>query len=222
MHTKKTDSTICLQQTAGQAEHGITRRSFTKKALATGFLSAVTLMNAPPLLAWMNGKLAEREDLADGLRALVKTYSINDPYPLKFYDALVRVHLENLDFAIRKGMEKEHADHYAYVLGPVVERHIKPAIPKMGKEILLWGIFERTSCSFQLYERIEIKENERVFPCPYKAILEQAQNEMGTYKITWNDVCQKWCTLTWQAFARMAGGVPLQIEPGEMCKVKVV
>jgi len=122
---------------------------------------------------------------------------------------------------VRKGVEKEHAEHYVYVLGPVIERHIKKAIPKFGKDIFLWGIFERTSCSYQLYERIDIKEGERSFPCPFKEILEQIQTNMGTYVITWNDVCQKWCSPVWHGFAKKAGDIKIKVEPGKICKVKL-
>ena len=200
----------------------MTRRDFAKKAAGAGAISVFALMSLPQLAyAWMDGKFYEREDLGDGLKELVKTYSTTDPYPLKFNDGLVKIHLQSLDFAVRKGVEKEHAEHFAYVLGPVFERHIKPAIQKLGKNIFLWGIFERTGCSYQLYEHINIKEGERTFPCPYKSILEYLNKEVGTYQIVWNDVCTKWCSLTWNGFAKVAG-VQIKIEPGETCKVLVV
>jgi hypothetical protein len=214
--------TTIQNKTSMEQEGKITRRGFAQKVLGLSFLSSLTLMNIPQAaLAWMDGTFSERDDLDDALKVLVKTYNDTEPYPHKFYDALVKVHLRNLDFAVRKGLEKEHADHYVYVLGPVVERHIKSAIPKLGKDIFLWGIFERTCCSYQLYEHINIKEGERSFPCPYKAILEQIQKSMGTYVITWKDVCEKWCSLTWNGFAKKAGDIKIKIKPGETCKVKL-
>lgn len=205
-----------------KAQEKMTRRNFAKKAMGLGFLSTLTLINLPQsALAWMDGDFSKRDDLEDAIKVLVKTYNNTQPYPHKFYDGLVKVHLRNLDFAVRKGLEKEHAEHYVYVLGPVIERHIKKAIPKLGKDILLWGMFERTSCSYQLYEYINIKEGERSFPCPFKEILEQIQ-KMGTYVITWNDVCEKWCSPVWHGFAKKAGDIQIKIEPGEICKVKLV
>lgn len=199
------------------------RRDFTKTAAGIGFLSALTIMNIPrSASAWMDEEFAEREDLSDGLKVLVKTYSNNDPYKHKFYDALVKVHLRNLDFAVRKGLVQEHVDHYTNVLNPVIERHIKPAIEGTGnKDFYLWGIFERTSCSYQLYERIDIKKDERTFPCPYKEILENIQKYLGTYQIEWKDVCSKWCIPVWEGFAEKAG-VKVKAEPGEICKVMVI
>jgi len=205
-----------------KVQANMTRRNFAKRAMGLGFLSTLTLLNLPqPALAWLDGKFSERNDLDDALKVLLKTYNSTEPYPHKFNDALVKVHLRNLDFAVRKGLEKEHAEHYVDILGAVIEKYIKKTIPKHGKDIFLWGVFERTSCSYQLYEHINIKQGERSFPCPFKGVLEQIQNHMGTYVITWNDVCNKWCSLVWHGFAKKAGGIKINIEPGEICKVKL-
>ena len=204
-------------------EDKMKRRDFAKKAAGIGFLSALTIMNIPsPASAWLDEEFAQREDLSDGLKMLVKTYSNTEPYKHKFYDALVEVHLRNLDFAVRKGLVQGYVDHYAHVLTPIFERHIKPAIKSTGnKDFYLWGIFERTSCSYQLYEKIDIKKDERSFPCPYKEILENIQKYLGTYQIEWKDVCNKWCIPVWEAFAEK-GGVKVKAEPGETCKVMVI
>ena len=198
------------------------RRDFAKKAMGISFLSTLTMMNLPqPALAWLDGDFSKRDDLEDAFKVLKKTYSSSGHYPHKFNDALVKVHLRNLDFAVRKGLEKEHAQHYVDILGTLIEKYIVRAIPKCGNDVFLWGVFERTSCSYQLYEYIDIKEGERSFPCPYNYVLGKIQKSMGTYVITLEDVCQKWCSLVWHGFAEKAGGIPIKIEPGEICKVKL-
>ncbi|MEI6127939.1 MAG: hypothetical protein WCQ99_15435 [Pseudomonadota bacterium] len=219
IHTSKESDEIKENQTAAQE---ISRRDFAGKALIGGFLSSLALLAVPgSAQAWMNGKLPEREDMGDGIKELIKTYSDITPYPHKFSDALVKLHLRDLDFAISKGKDKEFADHYVLTLGVPIERHIKPAIQKFGKDCFLWGIFERTSCSFQLYEHITIKDGERSFPCPYKPILDQILGKDVVYAITWKDVCEKWCSRIWNGFADTAG-VKLKIKTGTTCKVKVV
>lgn len=201
----------------------ITRRNFAKKAMGLGFLSTLTLMNVPkPALSWLDGGFSERDDLDDALKVLVKTYNSTDPYLHKFYDALVKVHLRDLDFAVRKGLEKEYIEHYLYALSPMVERHIKKAVQKSGKDIFLWFIFERSCGAYQLWERVDRKKGECSFPCSYKEILEHIRNQMGTYIITWEDVCQKWCSPFWHGVAQKAGDIKIKIEPGEICRVKLV
>jgi hypothetical protein len=222
METKNRPDSILTTEPSGHRSTCISRRDFAKKAAGLSAVSVFALMSLPELAsAWMNGTIEERDDLGDGLKSIIKTYSTTDPYPLKFNEGLVRQHLRTLDFAVRKGVDKENAEHFVSVLGPVLERHIKPAVAKLGKNIFLWGIFERTGCSYQLYEHINIKEGERTFACPYKRALEYHNKEIGTYNIKWEDMCGKWCSPIWNGFAKIAG-VELKIEPGETCKVSVV
>ncbi len=200
----------------------ISRRNFAKKLLGIGALSSLTVSIVPEAaLAWLDGGFSQREDLADAIKVLVKTYSDTKPYPHKFNDALVKMHLRNLDFAVRKGIWKERAEHYVWTLGVVVDRHIKKGIEMFGKDAFLWGNFERTSCSYQLYEHIEIKDGERSVPCPFKPILDQIQKGMGTYQITWNAVHNKWCIPVWSGFAKNVG-LKIKVEPGDTCRVKVL
>lgn len=200
----------------------MSRRNFAKKLLGISALSSLTVSIVPEAaMAWLNGGFSQRKDLADAIKVLVKTYSDTKPYPHKFNDALVKMHLRNLDFAVRKGIWKEHAEHYVWTLGVVVDRHIKKGIEMFGKDAFLWGNFERTSCSYQLYEHIDIMDGERSFPCPFKPILDQIQKGMGTYRITWDDVHNKWCTQVWSGFARNVG-VTIKVEPGDICRVKVL
>jgi hypothetical protein len=204
-------------------EKEMSRRGFAKAVAGLGFLSGIVAVSASkPADAWLDGGFHEREELVDALKALAKTYSDVRPYPHKFNDALVKAHLRNCDFAVRHGLEKEYAGHEAEVLGAVFERHINPAIKRTGREdMFLWGIFERTSCSYQLYEWIEVKDGERRVPCPYKPILEQIQKGMGTYKITWNDVCKGWCMPRWEAFSKKAGDIKFKVETGDMCRIYI-
>jgi hypothetical protein len=200
----------------------MSRRNFAKKLLGIGALSSLAVSIVPETaMAWLDGGFSQREDLADAIKVLVKTYSDTRPYPHKFNDALVKMHLRNLDFTVRQGIWKERAEHYVWTLGVVVDRHIKKGIEMFGKDAFLWGNFERTSCSYQLYEHIEIKDGERAVPCPFKPILDQIQKGMGTYQITWDDVHNKWCIPVWEGFAKNAG-VKIKVEPGEICRVYVV
>lgn len=215
---------VPVDQHCTKNENEITRRSFAKEMAAFSLLSCLAAVSAPRrAFAWLDGGFPERDDLADALKVIAKTYGHIEPYPRKFNDAIAKTYLRNLDFAIGKGLEEELAEHEARVLGALIERHINPAIKRTGrKDMFLWGIFERTACSYQLYEYIDVKDGERSFPCPFKGMLEQPQKRMGTYKISWSDVCAKSCMLRWKAFAKKAGGVEFTVEPGDICKVKLL
>jgi hypothetical protein len=217
---QKTSPTVATQAAPA---HPVSRRNFAKKAFTTaGILTALPLLVVPKAAeAWMDGTFKERDDLADAFKVLVKTYSDTKPYPHKFNDALVKAQLSDIDFIVGKGLHKEFAQHYVDTLGVLINKYIKTGVEKFGKDIFLWGIFERTSCSYQLYEHIDIADGQRSFPCPFKPILDQIQKGMGTYRITWDDVHTKWCSLVWNGFAEVAG-VQVKILPGETCTVKVI
>lgn len=203
----------------------INRRDFTRKALVGGILSSLSLLSVPDAAqAWLDGKITKRDDLGDAFRVLIKTYSDTEPYPHKFNDALVKLLLRDIDFVVRKGLEKEFVEDYVQRLGVLVNKHLKKGIDKFGKDVFLWAMFERTSCSYQLYEHIDIKEGERSFSCPFKPMLDRIHKSLGTYKITWDDVHHKWCIPVWNGFIKGAGltNIKIKVEPGETCRVKVL
>jgi len=204
----------------------INRRGFAKKALAAGFLSSLGLFTVPGTArAWLDGSFNNREDLGDAFKMLVRTYSDTKPYPHKFNDALVKLHLRNIDFVVGKGLHEEFVEDYVQRLGVLVNKYLKMGVEQAGKDVLLWALFERTSCSYQLFEHIDIKEGQRSVPCPFKPMLGQIEKGLGTYKITWGDVCEKWCTPLWNGFikgAGITGLVKIKVEPGDTCTVKVL
>jgi hypothetical protein len=160
----------------------------------------------------------EAADLNPAIQMLIQTYTDNMPYPHKFNDALLKAHLTNLDFAVKHNLWKEHAKHEVYILGPILEM-IKGWVPQQGPDKALYGMFEGNSCNYQLFEKIEVKEGERLFKCPYKEMLEIVST-LGTHKITWDDVHNKWCIPLWKGFAEKIG-IEIEVFPGETCRVKL-
>ena len=202
------------------------RRDFSRTLFAGGVLSALSLVAIPERAeAWLDGNFSNREDLGDALKVIEKTYGDIDPYPHKFNDALSKLLLRDLDFAVRKGVEKEFVEDYVARLGVLVNKHLKKGVDKFGNDIFLWAMFERTSCGYQLYEYIDIKKGKRSMPCPFKPMLNHLAKGLGTYKIVWADVCSKWCSPTWNGFikgAELTGRINIKVEPGDICTVRVV
>jgi hypothetical protein len=205
----------------------VNRRDFAKKAFSAGFLSTLGLLAVPgAATAWLDGNFQNRDDLGYAFKFLEKTYNDTNPYPRKFNDALVRLLLRDLDFVVSKGVHEKFASDYVQRLGAILNKHLKMGVEKLGnKEIYLWAMFERTSCSYQLYENITIKKGERSVPCPFKPMLGHIEKGLGTYKIVWEDVCSKWCTPVWNGFikgAELTHLIKIKVEPGDICKVKVI
>ena len=204
----------------------VDRRNFAKKAFSAGLFSTLGLLVVPGMArAWLDGNFKNRDDLGEAFKNLERTYSDTKPYPHKFNDALVKLLLRDLDFVVRKGVHQKFAEDYVQRLGVLVNKHLKKGVDLIGNDIFLWAMFERTSCSYQLYENITIKKGERLVPCPFKPMLVHIEKGLGTYKITWEDVCSKWCTPVWHGFIKGAGltdMIKIKVEPGDICKVKVI
>ncbi len=201
-------------------EEKITRRNFAKKAVGLGFLSSLTLLNLPQAAqAWLDGGFAERDDLGDALKSLFMTYDSTSPYPHKFNETITKAHLRGLEFFTLKGLEKEYAEHYVTTMRPIFKM-VGNIVKQKGPDKGLYVMFERTTCSYQLFERINIKEGERSFPCPYKGSLENCKKYLGTFTIEWKDVCNTWCIPTWKGFAKDLG-IKITVHTGEECSVKL-
>ncbi len=205
----------------------LTRRCFGKESLKWGgALTLLTVLNFPGaarafdyLGPLKKNKLLERDDLDDALKSLFMTYDSTRPYPHKFNETITKAQLRALEFYMLKGLEKEYAEHYITTMKPLLQR-IKQWVEKEGPEKALTGMFEGTTCSYQLFERITIAPGERSFPCPYKGKIDDCKKWLGTFTINWEDVCSKWCTPTWSGFAKEIG-IKLAIQPGEECRVKL-
>jgi len=213
-------------KSADDSPQHVNRRNFAKKALSAGFLSTLGLLAVPGMTrAWLDGNFKNRDDLGDAFKVLERTYSDTKPYPHKFSDALVKLLLRDLDFVVRKGVHEKFTEDYVQRLGVIVNKHLKMGVEQIGSDIFLWAMFERTSCSYQLYDNITIKKGERSVPCPFKPMLAQIEKGLGTYKIVWKDVCTKWCTPVWHGFikgADLTDLIKIKVEPGDICKVKVI
>ena len=120
------------------------RRDFSRNILAGGVLSALGLITIPERAeAWLDGNFRNRDDLGDALKVVEKTYSDTEPYPHKFNDALVKLLLRDLDFAVKKGVEKEFVEDYVARLGVLVNKHLSKGVDQFGNDIFLWAMFER-------------------------------------------------------------------------------
>ena len=160
----------------------------------------------------------ESADLTPAIQMLVQTYTDNIPYPHKFNDALLKAHLTDLDFDVRHNLWQQRVDHWVYTLGPILEM-IGGWVEEQGPDRGLYGMFEANSCNYQLFEKIEVKDGERLFTCPYKEMLDIV-GSLGTFSITWEDVHTKWCIPLWEGFARKIG-IRIEVIPGETCCVRL-
>jgi len=204
----------------------LTRRDFGKNAFMLSFLTALGLPRAAHaatagdfLDKVKNDPFIQRDDIQYAIKSYYQTYNCTTPYPHKFNEVITKWHLRSLQFCIDHKIEKDHVDHYVTTMAPILKR-VKSRVGTNGPDAALTGMFEGTTCAYQLFESIDVKPGERTFPCPYKYLLEQCKKYLGTFTINWEDVCGKWCTPVWNGFAKEIG-VSLTINTGETCSVKL-
>ena len=204
----------------------LTRRDFGKNAFMLSCLTALGLPRAAHaatagdfLDKVKNDPFIQRDDIEYALKSYYQTYNCTTPYPHKFNEVITKWHLRSLQFCIDHKIEKEHVDHYVATMAPILKR-VQSRVETKGPDAALNGMFEGTTCAYQLFEHIDVKPGERTFPCPYKYLLEQCKKYLGTFTINWEDVCGKWCTPVWNGFAEEIG-VAITIKTGETCSVKL-
>jgi hypothetical protein len=213
------------------------RRDFAKQTLKWGgALTLLAALNPPgvalgkgpggppgggnPLKALQKNPFLQRDDLQPALKSLYMTYDSTAPYPHKFNDVISKGQLECLELIVSKGLEKKYVEHYVTTMKPILMR-VKQRVKKEGPDKALHGMFEGTTCAYQLMERIDVKEGERSFPCPYGPALERCKKWLPErFFMEWKDVCNKWCIPVWQGFANVIG-VKIAIKTGETCVVKL-
>jgi len=204
----------------------LTRRDFGKNAFMLSFLTALGLPRAAHAATASDfldkvkkDPFINRDDIDYAIKSYYQTYNCTTPYPHKFNEVVTKWHLRSLQFSMDHKIQKERADHYITTMAPILKR-VKMRVAEKGPDAALNGMFEGTSCSYQLFERIDVKPNERSFPCPYNYLLQQCKKYLGTFTINWEDVCGNWCIPVWNGFAKEIG-VTLTIKTGETCNVKL-
>lgn len=199
----------------------MSRRTFGKKTLLFSFLATAFFpSNATAFLEkFKKDPFLNRDDIDAAIKAYYMTYDSTTPYPHKFNETITKSQLRTLQFSVMNGLEKAYVDHYLETMAPVFAR-VKALAQEEGAEKVLENMFEKTSSSYHLFERIDIRQGKRVMPCPYKQMLAYCKQYLGedNFTIQWSDVCAKWCVPAWTGAAEKMG-VAIEVTPGETCRV---
>jgi len=142
-------------------------------------LEAMTAENlAPP-----TGMEGREEDLAKGMQSLVKTMKIKIPYPHDTNDALLKAHLNAIQFAKDNGLLQAYVEHDYKTMKPLLDR-TKAMIEATGnKELALVMNFERTGCFFQMFLDAHAEPGKRSFTFPFRKVLNAAKG-LGQFDLT--------------------------------------
>ena len=158
----------------------------------------------PENLAPPTGMEGREKDLAKAMQMLVKTIKIQQPYPHDTNDALLKAHLNAIQFAKNQGLLEELIAHDSKTMEPILKR-CKAMIEKTGnKELALVMNFERTGCHFQMVLETENEPGKRTFIFPFKKVLNAAK-KLGQFDLTEEEILETWWKPRYMNYAKALG-----------------
>jgi hypothetical protein len=119
-------------------------------------------------------------------------------------DALVKMHLNSVQFAKNKGLSRQYVEHDVRTMQPMLQR-IRAAIEQTGdRELALVGMFDRTSCLYQLCLDLEVAPGRRTFTFPYSTVLAIARR-IGQFDMSDQEVHEIWLRPRLLGYAQVLG-----------------
>ncbi len=146
---------------------------------------------SPDKWAASSGYEGREEELGRAISMVLKTLSMTQPYPHETNDALIKSHLNTLQFAKKHGMLKELIEHDTETMSPIMERVGKMIAKTGNKEFALTAMCERTGCHYQLVLDTKIEPGKRTWVSPYRRVL-AASTRIGQHDLTEQEIHEVW------------------------------
>jgi hypothetical protein len=160
-------------------------------------------------LATSSGFEGREATLGQAVALAIRTLKDNIPYQHEMNDALVKMHLNSVQFAKNHGLAQQYVEHDIKTMQPMLQR-MKGMIEKSGeKEIALVAIFERTACLYQLCLDLESTPGQRRFTFPFKHVLDISRR-IGQFDLTDDELHAIWLKPRLLGYAESMG-VPIDV-----------
>jgi hypothetical protein len=157
----------------------------------------------------LSGFEGREPELGRALNVMLKTLSNTAGYAHEVNDALVKMHLNAMQFAKDQGKIEEWVEHDIKTMSPINKR-MANIIRKTGqKEIALVGLFDRTACFYQLALETESEPGMRRWKEPFGYVLAQAKR-IDQFDLTVEEIHDKFFRPRFLGYAKEMG-VELEI-----------
>ena len=151
-----------------------------------------------------SGLEGREEELGKSMAVLLKTLRNTQPYAHEINDALIKAHLQAMQFAKDHGMMDEFVAHDIKTMEPLNER-MRGLIEKTGqREIALIGMFDRTACHYQLCLDNESSPGVRRWRSPFGRVL-AACRKLGQFDFSEEWIHENWTRPRLLAYAESMG-----------------
>ena len=149
----------------------------------------------------------EEERLGQAVALALRTLKDGIPYQHEMNDALVKMHLNSVQFAKNKGLTKQYVEHDISTMTPALEAIRAQFVASGDPERALQGLFDRTSCFYQLCLDLEVSPGKRRFTFPYSHVL-AISRRIGQFDLTDAELHEIWLKPRLEGYGRVIG-VPL-------------
>jgi hypothetical protein len=149
--------------------------------------------------------------LGQGLVQLLKTIIADMPYQHHLNDAVMKAHLQAMQFAKNQGLMKEFIEHDVVTLRPVNKRVAQIIASTGDPEYGLAALFERTDCWYQLVLEWKVEPGRRTWKSPFKTVLEMGKR-IGQFDLTEQWIHEEWTIPRLQGYARDLG-ISITVSP---------
>ena len=151
-----------------------------------------------------SGFEGREEVLGRAVALAIRTLKDSMPYQHEMNDALVKMHLNSVQFAKNKGLSKQYVEHDVQTMRPMLER-TREAIARTGdRELALTAMFERTACLYQLCLDLQVTPGQRRFTFPFSHVL-AISRRIGQFDLTDAEVHDIWLKPRLHGYAAVMG-----------------
>jgi len=153
--------------------------------------------------------LGQEERLGQAVALALRTLKDGIPYQHEMNDALVKMHLNSVQFAKNKGLVKQYVEHDISTMTPVLKSLGAQVAQRGDPEIALQGIFDKTSSFYQLCLDLEVSPGQRRFIFPYSHVL-AISRRIGQFDLTDAELHEIWLKPRLEGYGHVIG-VPLEV-----------
>ena len=151
-----------------------------------------------------SGFEGREEMLGQAVALAIRTLKDSFPYQHEMNDALVKMHLNSVQFAKNHGLTEAYVEHDVKTMQPMLQR-MKGIIEKTGdKEVALIGMFDRTACLYQLCLDLKATPGRREFTFPFTTVL-NISRRIGQFDLTDQDMHELWLKPRLMGYAKVLG-----------------
>jgi len=156
-----------------------------------------------------SGFEGREELLGQAVSLAIRTLKDSVPYQHEMNDALVKMHLNSVQFAKNKGLSRQYVEHDIHTMRPMLERVAREIESTGDRELALSAMFERTTCLYQLCLDLEATPGQRRFTFPFSHVL-AISRRIGQFDLTDTEVHEIWLKPRLLGYAAVLG-VPIEV-----------